>query len=123
MNLIFKQTSNFVCYQLEQLLDKTRKLTVDQQVDFSANCALFVCNKWDGISPSEEAKVMKHITAKLRHCWSNIDPGCQIIRLSTTKALNVQKYGIMNEEFALLTENIGLLIKKSIETRLEQHWR
>ena len=123
MNLIFKQTSNFVCYQLEQLLDKTRKLTVDQQVDFSANRALFVCNKWDGISPSEEAKVMKHITAKLRQCWSNIDPGCQIIRLSTTKALNVQKYGIMNEEFALLTENIGLLIKKSIETRLEQHWR
>lgn len=66
---------------------------------------------------------MKHIAAKLRQCWPNIDPGCQIIRLSTTKALNVQKYGIMNEEFALLTENIGLLIKKSIETRLEQHWR
>lgn len=66
---------------------------------------------------------MKHIAVKLRQCWPNIDPGCQIIRLSTTKALNVQKYGIMNEEFALLTENIGLLIKKSIETRLEQHWR
>ena len=66
---------------------------------------------------------MKHITVKLGHCWPNIDPACQIIRLSTTKALNLQKYGIMNEEFALLTENIGLLIKKSIETRLEQHWR
>lgn len=66
---------------------------------------------------------MKHIAVKLRQCWPNIDPGCQIIRLSTTKALNVQKYGFMNEEFALLTENIGLLIKKSIETRLEQHWR
>ena len=66
---------------------------------------------------------MKHIAVKLRQCWPNIDPGCQIIRLSTTKALNVQKYGFMNEEFALLTENIGLLIKESIETRLEQHWR
>ena len=66
---------------------------------------------------------MKHITAKLSQCWPNIDPGCQIIRLSTTKALDAHKYGIMTEEFALLKKNIGLLVKKSIETRLEQHWR
>lgn len=122
INLIF--LTNFkLCYQLQQLLDKTKKLAVDKRVDFSPNCALFVCNKWDSISPSEEAKVMEHITFKLSHCWPNIDPGSQIIRLSTTKALNIQQYGIMNEEFALLTDKIALLIKKSIETRLEQHWR
>ena len=57
---------------------------------------------------------MKHITVKLSQCWPNIDPGCQIIRLSTTKALDAHKYGIMTEEFALLKKNIGLLVKKSI---------
>ena len=66
---------------------------------------------------------MNHITTKLSQCLRDLDPERQIMRLSTTKALMAQKFNIMNEEFALLTKNIGLLVKKSIETRLEQHWR
>lgn len=91
-------------------------------MEFSSNCALFVCNKWDNIPSNEAVEVMNHITTKLSQCLPDLDPERQIMRLSTTKALIAQKFNIMNEEFALLTQNIGLLVKKSIEKRLEQHW-
>ena len=84
---------------------------------------MFVCNKWDIVPTTEAVEVMNHITTKLSQCLGDLDPERQIMRLSTTKALMAQKCNIMNEEFALLTKNIGLLVKKSIETRLEQHWR
>ena len=105
------------------LLEKTRKQTTERQMEFSSSCALFVCNKWDNVPPNEAAEVMNHIATKLSQCLPDLDPKRQIMRLSTTKALIAQKFNIMNEEFALLTQNIGLLVKKSIETRLEQHWR
>ena len=92
-------------------------------MEFSPNCALFVCNKWDNVPTNEAVEVMNHIKTKLSQCLPHLDPERQIMRLSTTKALMAQKFNIMNEEFALLTKNIGLLVKKSIETRLEQHWR
>lgn len=92
-------------------------------MEFSSNCALFVCNKWDNIPSNEAVEVMNHITTKLSQCLPDLDPERQIMRLSTTKALIAQKFNIMNEEFALLTQNIELLVKKSIEKRLEQRWR
>ena len=92
-------------------------------MEFSPNCALFVCNKWDNVPTNEAVEVMNHITTKLSQCLPDLDLEHQIMRFSTTKALMAQKFNIMNEEFALLTKNIGLLVKKSIETRLEQHWR
>ena len=92
-------------------------------MEFSPDCALFVCNKWDNIPASEASEVIKHITDKLRQCLPALDPDLQVMRLSTAKALMVQKYNIMNAEFSLLTENIGCLVKKSIENRLVQQWR
>ena len=92
-------------------------------MEFSPNCAFFVCNKWDNVPTNEAVEVMNHIKTKLSQCLPHLDPERQIMRLSTTKALMAQKFNIMNKEFALLTKNIGLLVKKSIETRLEQHWR
>lgn len=92
-------------------------------MEFSPSCALFVCNKWDNVPPAEAKDVIKHIIDKLKQCLPDLDPNLQVMRLSTAKALMVQKYNIMNAEFALLTENIGRLVEKSIETRLEQQWR
>lgn len=109
--------------QLLRLLQKTRDLTAEQQMEFSPSCALFVCNKWDNVPPAEANDVIKHIIDKLKQCLPDLDPNLQVMRLSTAKALMVQKYNIMNAEFALLTENIGRLVEKSIETRLEQQWR
>ena len=92
-------------------------------MEFSPNCTLFVCNKWDTIPTPERKVVMEHITKKLSQCLPDLDTNTQIIRLSTSKALAAQKYGVMNSEFASLTDKIGCLVSKSIETRLEQHWR
>ena len=106
-----------------RLLHKTRQLTTEQRMEFSPDCALFVCNKWDNIPPNEESGVIEHIEKTLRHCLPDIDTDTQVIRLSTTKALMAQKFGIMNAEFASLTTSIGCLVAKSIEARLEQNWR
>ena len=105
-----------------RLLHKTRQLTAEQ-MEFSPDCTLFVCNKWDNIPPDEVSGVIEHIEKKLRQCLPGIDPDTQVIRLSTTKALMAQKYGIMNAEFASLTEAIGCLVAKSIQARLERNWR
>ena len=70
-------------------------------MEFSPDCALFVCNKWDNIPASEASEVIKHITDKLRQCLPALDPDLQVMRLSTAKALMVQKYNIMNAEFFL----------------------
>ena len=67
--------------------------------------------------------VIEHIEKKLRQCLPDIDTDIQVIRLSTTKALMARKYGIMNAEFASLTEAIGCLVAKSIQARLERNWR
>ena len=90
---------------------------------FSPNCTLFVCNKWDTIPTSEGDVVIAHTINKLIQCLPNVDISTQIIRLSTTKALGAQKFGVMNSEFAPLTDKIGCLVSKSFETRLEQNWR
>lgn len=92
-------------------------------MEFSPDCALFVCNKWDNIPPNEESGVIEHIEKTLRQCLPDIDTDTQVIRLSTTKALMTQKFGIMNAEFASLTTSIGCLVAKSIEARLERNWR
>ena len=106
-----------------RLLHKTRQLTTEQQMEFSPDCTLFVCNKWDNIPPNEVNGVIEHIKKKLGQCLPDIDTDTQVIRLSTTKALMAQKFGIMNAEFASLTESIGCLVAKSIEARLERNWR
>ena len=67
--------------------------------------------------------VIAHIINKLNQCLPDLDTNTHIIRLSTTKALAAQKFGVMNSEFASLTDKIGCLVSKSIETRLERHWR
>ena len=62
--------------------------------------------------------VMEHINKKLSQCLPDVDINTQIICLSTTKAFTAQKYGVMNSEFASLTDRIGCLVSKSITTRL-----
>nr|XP_058947126.1 uncharacterized protein LOC131775043 [Pocillopora verrucosa] len=113
----------FIICWLVRLLHKTRKLTTEEQMEFSPNCTFFVCNKWDTIPTPRGKVVMEHITKKLRQCLPDLDTNTQTIRLSTSKALAAQKYGVMNSEFASLSDKIGFLVSKSIETRLEQHWR
>ena len=48
--------------------------------------------------------VMANIINKLSQCLSDVDINSQIIRLSTSEALAAEKHGVMNSEFASLTE-------------------
>ena len=73
-------------------------------MEFSPNCTLPVCNKWDTIPTSEGNAVMANIINKLSQCLPDVDINSQIIRLSTSEALAAEKHGVMNSEFASLTE-------------------
>ena len=43
-------------------------------MEFSSNCALFVCNKWDTVSAKEVGEVMNHVATKLSQCLPDLDP-------------------------------------------------
>ena len=47
---------------------------------------------------------MANIINKLSQCLLDVDINSHIIRLSTSEALAAEKHGVMNSEFASLTE-------------------
>ena len=73
--------------------------------------------------PGEADEVKDHITKKLTHCWSSLDPHSQIIYMSATNATQAQGLGIITEEFAGLMNGIKSMVLKSIEARLQTKWR
>ena len=60
--------------------------------------------KWDTLPTQEGNAVMANIINKLSQCLLDVDINSQIIRLSTSEALAAEKHGVMNSEFASLTE-------------------
>ena len=105
-------------------MDDVRKVTLEgQKESVLSQCALFVCNKWDQV-PREEVKVVQnHVIKKLKKCWPGLDPKSQIIYMSTKNASVAQDHGIINEEFFSLMSGMKSMVLKSIEARLEMHWR
>ena len=116
-------------FQLEKLLQEVRKISLGVQ-DCSrlelllSKCALFVCNKWDQV-PEEEIKPVKnHVTEKLQKLCPGLDPESQIIYMSAKNAnYAVQNYGYITEDFSSLMNGVETVVLKSIEARLEFHWR
>ena len=108
---------------MEKLFELSRKVSFDQHTEFSPTRALFVCNKWDQIYPSEADEVKNHIVKKLTQCWPSLDPDSQIICMSSTNAMHAQGYGIVTEEFTCLMNGVKSMVLKSIEARLQIQWR
>ena len=94
-----------------------------QEESFSSQCALFVCNKWDLVPEKETKEVQDHVIKKLKKCCPGLDPGSQIIYMSTKNASVAQNLGIINEEFFSLMSGMRSMVLKSIEARLKMHWR
>ena len=94
-----------------------------QEESVSSQCALFVCNKWDRVPENEKKEVQNHVIKKLKKCWPGLDPKSQIIYMSTKNASVAQNLGIINEEFFFLMSGMRSMVLKSIEARLEMHWR
>ena len=110
--------------QLEKLLEEVRKVTLEGQKELvSSQGALFVCNKWDQVPRLEVEEVQNHVIKKLKKCWPGLDPTSQIIYMSTNNASVAQNLGIIAEEFFSLMSGMKLMVLKSIEARLEMHWR
>ena len=82
-------------------------------MNFSPKCILFICNKLDTIPPFEGNGVLTHIIKNLSQSFPDIAANTQIFRLSTTKALAAQNFGVMNSEFSSLVEKIGCLVTKA----------
>lgn len=99
------------------------KITPSLQNNLLSKCALFVCNKWDQVPEHEIEKVKGQVTERLKRCWPSLDPKSQIIYLSTLKATEAQNAGYISEEFSSLMEGLKYTVLKSIEGRLEFHWR
>ena len=97
--------------------------TEGQEGSDLSQCALFVCNKWDEVPEEEVSKVQNHVIKKLKKCWPGIDPKSQITYMSTKHASKAQNYGIVTKEFSSLMSGIRSMVLKSIEARLEMHWK
>jgi len=110
--------------QLEKLLDDVREATLEgQKESVASQCALFVCNKWDQVPEKEVEEVQNHVTKKLKKRWPGIDPKSQITYMSTKNASVAQNRGIITKDFFSLMNGIRSMVLKSIEARLEMHWK
>ena len=123
MIVIVQLTIITVHSQLEKLLEQVRRLSLERQGELPSKCALFVCNKWDQVPEEEVKEVKSHVVRNLQRCWPGLDPESQIIYMSTMKATKGQTLGIITEDFSSLMNGMKTMVLKSIETRLEIHWR
>ena len=96
---------------------------IEREESVSSQCALFVCNKWDQVPKNEVAEVQDHVIKKLKKLWPGIDPNSQITYMSVTEASIAQNYGIVTEQFSSLMRGIKSMVLKSLEARLEMHWK
>ena len=110
-------------FQLEKLLEEVRKVSLEGQGEIPSKCALFVCNKWDQVPEKEVKDVMDHVIRKLQRCWPGLDPESQVIYMSTMKANQGQNLGFITEDFSSLMNGMRSMVLKSIEARLEIHWK
>ena len=98
-------------------------MSLEGQGELPSKCALFVCNKWDQVPEKETKDVRNHVVRKLERCWPSLDSESQIIYMSTMKASQGQNLGFVTEDFLSLMNGMRSMVIKSIETRLEIHWK
>lgn len=110
-------------FQLERLLEKVRKMTLERHGALPTKSALFVCNNWDQVPEKKRNEVKNHVIKKLQRCWPGVDPESQIIHMSTTNASLAQDYKIVTEEFSTLMNSLRGMVLKSIGDVLEIHWK
>ncbi|XP_022796271.1 uncharacterized protein LOC111334724, partial [Stylophora pistillata] len=109
--------------RLEKLLTKVAGKRKEGQEEFPPKCALFVCNKWDQVPKEEVKEVKSHVIKKLKKCWPGLDPESQIVYMSTIMADTAQRHGIITEDFSSLMNGVKAMVSRTIEARLEIHWK
>lgn len=94
-----------------------------QEDSVSCNCGLFVCNKWDQVPEEEINQVKNHVIMKLKKCWPGFAPESQIVYISTENASIAQNHGNITGGFYALMNGIRSMVLRSIEAKLEMHWK
>ncbi|KAJ7392773.1 hypothetical protein OS493_010429 [Desmophyllum pertusum] len=89
----------------------------------SANSGGVQIDRWDQVPEEEIEEVQNHVVKKLTKYWPGLVPESQIIHMSSKNASTAQNYGIITEEFFALMSGVRSMVLKSIEARLEIHWK
>lgn len=107
------------------LLSRASRLKKEANMDLKlfTSCALFVCNKWDEIQPSEVEEVKSEQIEKLTKKLGSFDPKSQIVYLSCKKAQKAQEYGVITGDFDDLISGISNLIVSSMQNNLQIYTR
>ena len=98
-------------------------MSLEGQGELPSKCALFVCNKWDQVPAKETKEVKNYVVRKLQRCWPGLDPESQIIYMSTMKASRAQDHGLVTEDFSSLMNSMRSMVLKSVDARIEIHWK
>ena len=109
--------------RIEKVVGHEKKVPLEGQEKFLSKCALFVCNKWDQVPEKEIKEVKNHVVRRWKKWWTGLAPEQQIVYMSTTNACIAQSHGIITEEFFSLMSGMRSMVLKSIEARLEMHWK
>lgn len=105
-----------------RVFDEVRKRGTVEEQKCLAECALFICNKWDQVPAKENDTVKEHVTEQLKQCWPDVDADSQIVYLSTTNAKKISDYGVLHPEFVTLMKCIESMVLKAINARLNSQW-
>ncbi|XP_066272437.1 uncharacterized protein [Branchiostoma lanceolatum] len=94
----------------------------DDRPLFSPQSAIFVCNKWDLIPPSEREAVKQDTIRKLKTCWPGFTTD-QLFFMSTKLAADIGSAGYMASDFARLLDGIEKLLPISLRSKLQHQFR
>ena len=107
------------------LLSSAASLKREAKMDLQlfADCALFVCNKWDEIKADEVEKVKLEQIKRLTKRLGSLKPHLQIVYLSCKGAQMAQEYGVIRSDFDDLIRGISSLLVSSMQNNLDIYTR
>ncbi|KAI8481157.1 MAP kinase kinase kinase [Branchiostoma belcheri] len=94
----------------------------DDRPLFSPRSAIFVCNKWDLIPPSEREAVKQDTIRKLKASWPGFTTD-QLFFLSTKIAADISAAGYIASDFVRLLDGIEKLLPISLRSKLQHQFR
>ena len=90
----------------------------------TAESALFICNKWDEVekqaNQTEREDLQRHIIGTLRKKIPKLDEKSQVIKMSVTRASEVQeRFNVMGDDLNNLVNGLQRLLPLCIERKTE----
>ncbi|RDD39494.1 hypothetical protein TrispH2_008773 [Trichoplax sp. H2] len=100
--------------RLVRLITEEQNLEKEKLKRFSAESAIFICNKWDTIPKAERSTVKNKIKEKLALIWPNFRDS-QLITLSTENARSHLKANFVSNDLKAVYSLLGQLLEDSLK--------